>query len=166
MVLQRKFKATSKQQKYTCTVKVNSPVGNCMLLTFNIESLPLTNFCPISLFFLSLVDTQNHLINISETKRTLARHYWNFSGNFLCRCFTWCSRTVQLVSVKHRYDTNMTSRRSSIIYGQAKFGHTFNCMLSGIACVYQCTNYNQLVRLCCFGSLVLWISLRLLEMSC
>ena len=33
-------------------------------------------------------------------------------------------------------------------------------MLSEIVHVYQCTSYDELVRLCSFGSLVLWISLR------
>ena len=39
-------------------------------------------------------------------------------------------------------------------------GHAFNCMLSGIVRVYQCTSTDELVRLCSFGSLVLWISFR------
>ena len=40
-------------------------------------------------------------------------------------------------------------------------GRAFNCMLSGIVRVYRCMSYNELVRLCSFGSFVLWISLRL-----
>ena len=39
-------------------------------------------------------------------------------------------------------------------------GRAFNCMLSGIVRVYRCTSTDELVRLCSFGSLVLWISLR------
>ena len=47
----------------------------------------------------------------------------------------------------------------------AKFGRALNYMLSRIVHVYQCTSYNELVRLGIFGSLVLWISLSSLNQS-
>ena len=51
--------------------------------------------------------------------------------------------------------------QSGQVLGQgAKQGRAFNWMLSGIVRVYRCMSYDELVRLCSFGSLVLWISLR------
>ena len=98
----------------------------------------------------------HHNVKVCSCSRvTIATKQATVQSEGLVCVHKGCSKASNVTSLVYQLQSGHVHGRG------AKFGHTYNCMLSRIVCIYRCTNYDKLVRLCSFGSLILWILLRL-----